>query len=206
MNSLDRKTHWEKQYSAKAPHEVSWYQENLALSLRMITASGLDKHARFIDVGGGSSTLVDCLDQAGYTRLSVLDISAKSLDFARQRLGERARHIEWLEADITEFEPPHSYALWHDRAVFHFFTEPEDRKKYVATLKKSLPPGGHVVLAAFAIGGPTKCSGLEIVQYDAPKLLRELGEEFVPVDEASEIHTTPGGVKQAFSFFHLVRV
>ncbi len=205
MKSSDRKEHWEKQYSDKSPSEVSWYQLEPTLSLRLIKETGIEKDEYIIDVGGGASNLVDHLHAAGYSRLAILDISKKSLELARQRLGTKADNTEWLEADITEFLPEHLYALWHDRAVFHFLTGKTDRIKYVQALKKAVRPQGHVVLAAFAIGGPTKCSGLDIVQYDASGLLYELGEEFRLVEEASETHMTPTGKEQKFSYFRLIR-
>ena len=201
----DRKTHWEQVYTDKSPMEVSWYQKEPALSLRLIQDAGVEKDGFILDVGGGASVLADRLYEKGYKRISVLDISSRSLVFARKRLGDKAQEIEWIEADVTEFKPPHQFSLWHDRAVFHFLTEASDREKYVEVLKASLVQQGHVVLAAFAIGGPTKCSGLYIVQYDSIKLLRELGNEFKLVGELSETHVTPGNREQKFSYFHLVK-
>ncbi len=201
----DRQQHWEKVYSEKSPLEVSWYQKEPALSLRLIEHCQLAKPQAIIDVGGGASTLVDCLQQQGYAHLAVLDISAKALDVAKQRLGNKADAIEWFASDITEFTAPHPFALWHDRAVFHFLTEADDRQKYVSSLKTSLPPGGHLILAAFAIGGPTMCSGLNIVQYDAAKICHELGDEFELVEQDSETHLTPSGGEQLFGYFRFVR-
>ena len=201
----ERKEHWERIYSAKAPEAVSWYQREPVLSLQLIQNSSLRKDDPIIDVGGGASVLVDHLLEQGYTRLAVLDISSTSLAYARYRLGERARDVEWFTTDVTAFVPPHQFALWHDRAVFHFLTEAEDRKKYVAVLKQTLRPGGYLILAAFALHGPTKCSGLDVVQYDAEKLLKELGDQFVIVEERNETHVTPDRKEQLFSWFHLVR-
>ena len=198
---FDRKTHWQNIYRDKSAREVSWYQKTPALSLELVHATGIDRDAPVIDVGGGASVLVDHLLADGYTRVAVLDISANALDSARQRLGDAANAVSWIEADITQFSPPQPYALWHDRAVFHFLTEPSDRARYVDTLTSALQPDGHLVLAAFAIGGPTRCSGLEIVQYDADKLAAELGAAFRLVEERSETHLTPGNTEQKFGYF-----
>ena len=202
---MGRKEHWERIYSAKSPVEVSWYQQEPALSLQLIQNCGLTKDDPMIDVGGGASVLVDRLLAKGYRRLAVLDISATSLAYAQERLGDRAQHVEWFTADVTEFVAPHLFSLWHDRAVFHFLTSSEDRKKYVEVLKKTLKPGGYLVLAAFAMHGPTKCSGLDVVRYDAGKLMNELGDQFELVGETGETHVTPDNKEQLFSWFHLVR-
>lgn len=205
MNPEDRKAHWDGVYSRNAPTQVSWFQSEPALSLQMIEDTGIGRDAPIIDIGGGASVLVDRLHGLGYSRLAVLDISAKSLEHAKTRLGPEQTKIDWYGADVTQFHPPHDFALWHDRAVFHFLTEASDRRKYVATLRAALQPRGHVVLAAFAIGGPVKCSGLEIVQYDADKLLSELGDGFELLDQRIETHRTPGGKDQAFACFRLLR-
>ena len=202
---MDRKEHWEQIYSARSPVEVSWYQKEPALSLQLIQNCGLAIDDPIIDVGGGASVLVDRLLEKGYRRLAVLDISSASLAYAQQRLGDRARHVEWFTADVTEFVSPHPFSLWHDRAVFHFLTLPEDRKKYVEVLKNTLQPGGHFVLAAFAMQGPTRCSGLDVVRYDAGNLMHELGSQFELVEETGETHVTPDKKEQLFSWFHLVR-
>ena len=162
-----RKEHWQNIYSEKSASDVSWYQAEPQLSLDLIRASGIGSDEAIIDVGGGASVLVDRLYGSGYSKLSVLDISGNALASARNRLGVIAENIEWIEDDITEFQPTHRYALWHDRAVFHFLTDKSDREKYVDVLEHALLPAGHLIIAAFAIGGPVKCSGLDIVQYDA---------------------------------------
>ncbi len=200
-----RKEHWEQIYSEKSALEVSWYQREPAISLRLIDHCKLARDVPIIDIGGGASVLVDRLLDAGYSRLTVLDIAAQSLAAARARLGPRERRVEWIEADITEFIPPHPFGLWHDRAVFHFLVEPDDRTRYVETLKQALAPGGYVVLAAFAIGGPTQCSGLDIVQYDAAGLVTELGAEFELLEQTSETHLTPANKAQLFRYYRLLR-
>jgi SAM-dependent methyltransferase len=202
----DRKQHWEQVYQTKSPLEVSWFQAEPRLSLELIHRSGVGRDAPVIDVGGGASLLVDRLHADGYKQLAVLDISAAALAAARERLGANAAGIEWYESDITEFTPPHAFALWHDRAVFHFLTAADDRRRYVQVLRQALRPDGHVVIAAFAIGGPTRCSGLEIVQYDAEKLQAELGPGFRLEEERSENHRTPAGKDQKFGFFRLRRI
>lgn len=198
------KKHWEKVYSQKSPLEVSWYQDEPAASLRLIDETGINKHDYIIDIGGGASLLTDRLDQLGYSQLAVLDISTNSLEVSRKGMGKRKNNVEWFEADVTEFEPRHKYSLWHDRAVFHFLVDKEDRRKYVAVLKRALRHGGHVVIAAFAIGGPQKCSGLEVVQYDADKLLAEFGDRFLLVQELQQTHVTPAGAEQEFSYFRFI--
>ena len=201
----DRKQHWEKIYSEKSPLEVSWYQKEPALSLKLIDHCQPAKTQAIIDVGGGASVLVDKLLEQGYEHLAVLDISAAALDVAKQRLDKQADSVEWFASDITEFVAPHPFALWHDRAVFHFLTEASDQQKYISALKTALPPGGHLILAAFAIGGPTMCSGLNIVQYDAAKLSQALGDAFEFIEQDGETHLTPAGGEQLFSYFRFER-
>lgn len=202
----DRKKHWENVYQCKSPLEVSWFQENPALSLRLIKAAAVDLAAPVIDVGGGASLLVDKLCATGYRDISVLDVSAAALNHAKQRLADKPCNVQWLEQDITAFTPPRQYALWHDRAVFHFLTDPDDRKKYIATLKKALKPGGQVIIMAFAIDGPLKCSGLDIVQYDSNTLMTTLGPGFELLEKGHETHMTPAGNQQKFAYFRLNRV
>jgi SAM-dependent methyltransferase len=201
----DRKTHWENVYASKSPVEVSWYQQEPALSLRLIRNTGLDHDAPIIDVGGGSSTLVDHLCNDGFKDISVLDVSARALAHAKLRLAEKASGVKWLESDVTELNPSGRFALWHDRAVFHFLTANEDRKSYVEVLKRALKPGGHLIIMAFAIDGPKKCSGLDIVQYDAEKLMAELGENFELLEQGHQVHITPAAKEQKFAYFHFTR-
>jgi SAM-dependent methyltransferase len=202
---MDRKQHWESVYTNKSPLEVSWYQTEPRLSLELIAASGVARDAAIIDVGGGASVLVDRLLAAGYTNLSVLDISAQALAHAQRRLGGQAGRVTWLEADITQFVPPQNYHLWHDRAVFHFLTDAADRRRYVEALRHGLVPGGQLIIAAFAIGGPLKCSNLDIAQYDAATLAAELGPEFRLLEERSELHHTPSGKDQRFGYYRFAR-
>ena len=202
---FDRKSHWESIYGDKDPVQVSWYQQKPVLSLQLIHNSSLALDAPVIDIGGGASELVDCLYDEGYSNLSVLDISKKALDYAKNRLGDKAAKIKWYEEDVTLFIASQKYSLWHDRAVFHFLTNKSDRVKYVDTIKSSLLSGGYVVIAAFALDGPEKCSGLDIVKYDADKLSAELGEGFKLLDQKNEIHLTPQNKEQKFVYFHFIR-
>lgn len=198
-----RKQHWEQMYTSKSAQEVSWYQHAPRQSLDLIARTGIALNAAMIDVGSGASTLVDHLLDLGFEDISLLDISASAHAIVRARLGERADSIDWIETDITTFVPPKTYMLWHDRAVFHFLTEPADRAAYIRTLGSAMMPGGHVIMAAFAIGGPTRCSGLETVQYDAARLKAELGPNFVLHEQSDELHQKPAGGEQLFSFFRL---
>ena len=206
MQRFDKKAHWQKIYEAKKTSELTWFQTEPTVSLELIAKCNLKLSEPVIDVGGGSSLLVDHLLERGYTKLAVLDISEAALSASRQRLGVNAERIKWIESDITVYKPRAQVALWHDRAVFHFLTDAEDRNKYVATLKQTLPVGGHLIIASFAIGGPEKCSGLPIVQYDSQKLLSELGTDFKLLAEQTENHITPAQRIQEFTYFYLVRV
>ncbi len=200
MSEQDRKQHWEHVYAEKAPDEVSWFQAVPEVSLDLIERHLPDRMAPLIDVGAGASTLVDHLLERGYRNLTVLDIAARALAEARTRLGERADAVRWVEGDITCCTLPGEYALWHDRAVFHFLTDPADRAAYVAQLRRHLTPGGVVVIAAFSPEGPTMCSGLPIVQYDADRLAGELGEGFRHLESRQEAHRTPAGKIQQFGY------
>jgi 2-polyprenyl-3-methyl-5-hydroxy-6-metoxy-1,4-benzoquinol methylase len=198
---MNKKAHWERIYHDRTPCEVSWYQSETELSLKMIQNAGTPKDASIIDVGGGASILVKNLHGAGYGDLTVLDISERGIAYAKDQMGEDADRIHWIEDDIMEFSAPKLYDIWHDRAVFHFLIKKDNRAKYVETLKRTLTPGGTIILASFAVGGPVRCSGIDIVQYDAEKLLGELGSEFTLVEEAVETHLTPGNREQKFSYF-----
>ena len=198
---MDRKKHWESVYTGKAPDQLSWYQETPSMSLDLIEQTGIARDGAIIDVGGGASVLVDHLLALGYTDLTVLDISGQALQTARHRLGSKADQICWLESDITTLEPRRRYALWHDRAAFHFLTEPEDRAKYVAILKNSLAADGFLLIGAFASDGPTRCSGLDVVRYDQQGICEELGACFRLLGETADPHKTPWETEQKFAFF-----
>ena len=202
LSMSETKKHWENVYRNKSPLDVSWYQQEPVLSLALIASAQLPLDAPIIDVGGGASTLVDRLYDEAHTNISVLDVSSSALAHAKTRLADKADRVHWYEEDVTCFEPPHRFALWHDRAVFHFLTRRADRARYVNVLKQALEPCGHIVIMTFAIDGPSKCSGLEIVQYDAEKLTAELGPGFKLVEAGHEIHHTPAGNQQKFAYFH----
>ena len=202
---MDRKKHWENMYASRSPDEVSWFQLEPTLSLELITKDELSTEAAIIDVGGGASSLSERLFDAGNKNLTVLDISAIALNHAKEAFGELADKVEWIENDITEFSPPHSYDVWHDRAVFHFLTEAEDRTQYMETLNNALNVGGYLVLAAFAPGGPEKCSGVEIMQYDLDSLTQELGDGYRLLEQRSELHNTPSDKEQQFNYFRFIR-
>ena len=199
------RSHWERVYAQKGEQEVSWFQEVPATSLRLVSATGVGRDARIVDVGGGASRLVDALLAAGYERLTVLDLAAPALERARQRLGPRASSVAWIAADVTAWEPEGTFEVWHDRAVFHFLVRPEDRAAYRATLLRALSTGGHAVVATFAPDGPERCSGLPVARYDPESLARELGPELRLVESLREDHRTPGGAVQRFQFSRFVR-
>lgn len=206
MTEVDRKNHWQTIYEQKQSSEVSWFQTNPVVSMQLIANCGLGNSDPIIDVGGGASVLIDHLLEQGYTQLSVLDISAAALATSQKRLGDKANTVAWIESDITSYRPDSQFALWHDRAVFHFLTDATDRHSYVTALKHALPVNGHLIIASFAIGGPEKCSGLPIVQYNASKLVAELGPGFKLIEERTEKHITPAQREQAFAYFHFVRI
>ena len=196
-----RRQHWEKVYTEKDAREVSWYQLRPELSMEMIRQAGAGPEESLIDIGGGASTLVDCLLEQGYSDLSVLDIAEQALETARQRLGEAAGKVRWIQSDITEFKPARRYRLWHDRAVFHFLTEAADREAYLGALRDGLQPGGHLVIAAFAMDGPDMCSGLPVRRYDASLMSETLGQAFKLRETREESHNTPAGKQQQFCFY-----
>ncbi|MCP4075775.1 MAG: class I SAM-dependent methyltransferase [Gammaproteobacteria bacterium] len=200
----DNKAHWDNIYKQKNAEEVSWFQPKPGLSLELISKTNIAPAEPVIDVGGGYSQLVDYLYDDGYSKLAVLDISANALSLTRQRLGDKALQIDWFVQDILQFKTDQTFALWHDRAVFHFLTRRADREQYVNVLKRSLKNNGHLIIAAFAIGGPEKCSGLDIVQYDSEKLQSELGDNFVLVGQQSEVHITPSNVEQQFTYYRFM--
>lgn len=202
---MDRKQHWEQLYAHKSPLEVSWYQADPETSLKLIRESGVGQDGSIIDVGGGASVLVDRLAQAGFRTLAVLDISGSALEHARQRLGARAAQIEWFETDVTQFRPPHVYDVWHDRAVFHFLTDADERRQYVRVLNQTLAPTGSVIVAAFTMDGPQSCSELEVVRYDAAGLCAAFGPGFALMQQATETHITPAGKQQRFGFYRFKR-
>jgi 2-polyprenyl-3-methyl-5-hydroxy-6-metoxy-1,4-benzoquinol methylase len=204
-HDMDRKQHWDELYARKSPLDVSWYQADPVLSLELILGTGARQDARILDVGGGASVLVDRLAQSGFCALTVLDISSCALEHAQQRLGASANQIEWIEADVLQFRPPHVYDVWHDRAVFHFLTEAVERRQYVRVLHEALAPTGSMIVAAFALDGPDRCSDLEVVRYDAAGLCAEFGPGFVLTQQVDELHISPDGGHQKFGFYRFTR-
>ena len=193
--------HWDRVYRTKSPPETSWYEPHLGTSLEWIAAAVPDPAAAILDAGGGESTLVDDLYARGYRALTVLDVSAAALEKSQRRLGAAAEAVQWIGGDITEVALPwRAYDLWHDRAVFHFLTEPGKRAAYVRRLAASLKSGGHAILATFGPQGPLKCSGLDTCRYNAESLAGELGPAFRLLREALIEHTTPSGAAQQFLY------
>lgn len=193
--------HWQRVYEQKAPEEVSWFQEIPSRSATSIKQVAPAPSARILDVGGGASTLVDILLASGYTALTVLDLAPAALAHAQARLGGAARTVTWLADDILTVRlPPASIDVWHDRAVFHFLTQPAERAAYLTQVRRVLRPGGYAVIATFAEDGPTRCSGLDVVRYSGNALHAVFGEGFVLERSEREVHTTPSGATQAFTY------
>lgn len=200
-----RSDHWERVYATKEESEVSWYQDAPTTSLEMIEKAGISRDAAVVDIGGGASNLVDALLDRGFTDLTVLDLSETALDVSRKRLGGSAEQVQWIAADIADWRPERHYNLWHDRATFHFLTDPRDRTAYLSALRAAVPTGGWAMLATFDLDGPVKCSGLPVVRYSPDTLAECLGHEFSLVNERHHQHTTPGGASQSFQFSLLRR-
>jgi SAM-dependent methyltransferase len=198
---MPSKNHWDQVYSTKSADTVSWYQAHADQSLRLIQQSGLPLSASIIDVGGGASTLVEDLLAHGYTDLSVLDLSQAALSSVQRRLGVAAQQVRWIAGDITRVAlPVHAYDLWHDRAVFHFLTDPAQRQAYVNAVLRAVKPGGHVIVATFAEDGPLQCSGLPVMRYRAEELHAEFGAPFTLLRHEREEHQTPAGTTQKFIY------
>jgi SAM-dependent methyltransferase len=198
---MTERNHWEAIYQRKGPDEVSWYRPHLDHSLRLIEKADLAATAPILDVGGGASTLVDDLLERGHRNVTVLDLSANAIAFAKDRLGPRAATVNWLIGDVTKLElPEHHFELWHDRAVFHFLTEEPARQKYVAAVRHALKPNGHIIVATFGLSAPDQCSGLPVARYSAEGIHEQFGNEFRKVGASTEIHHTPWGSEQEFVY------
>ncbi len=195
--------HWESLYASKGDRELSWTQPEPLRSLSLI--GDVCPSGRVIDVGGGSSFLGERLLDRGYS-VTVLDISQTAINRARNRLGDRASQIHWIVADVTTHPDLGSFDVWHDRAVFHFLTAPADRAAYTVLLTRTVPAGGHAVIATFALDGPEKCSGLEVRRYDEQMLAAELGSKFDLLKSVREMHVTPSGGRQSFQYSLFRRV
>lgn len=198
---MDAKAHWETIYTTKAPDAVSWYRPHLETSLALIERVSSNRSASIIDVGGGESTLVDDLLARGYEDLTVLDVSPTAIEVTKRRLGQAADRVHWLAADISQVElEPSAYDVWHDRAVFHFLASMDQRVAYVRQVALSVKRGGHVIVSTFGPQGPTKCSGLDVVRYDADSLHHEFGSRFRLIESSKELHGTPFGTSQQFLY------
>jgi 2-polyprenyl-3-methyl-5-hydroxy-6-metoxy-1,4-benzoquinol methylase len=198
---VDAKAHWEKVYATKAPEAVSWYRPHLETSLALIERAADARSASIIDIGGGESTLVDDLLARSYVNITVLDVSQTAIDVTKKRLGLAAEQIRWLVADVTVAElEPGVYDVWHDRAVFHFLTAMEQRIAYVRNVARSVKRGGHVIVSTFGPEGPAKCSGLDVMRYDADSLHDQFGARFRLVESSKELHRTPFDTTQQFLY------
>lgn len=203
---MTTREHWDGVYRAKSPHSVSWFRPRLDQSLAFIDAAGLPASAHVVDVGGGASTLVDDLLARGFEGPTVIDLSATALEHSQARLGSAAAAVHWVPGDaLTPLLPDDSVDLWHDRAVFHFLTDTDDRQAYVAQVLRCVRPGGHVVIATFAPDGPDTCSGLPTARYTPEGIAAALGPAFELIGTAHETHRTPRESDQAFAYAHCVR-
>ncbi|NIS80238.1 MAG: methyltransferase domain-containing protein [Anaerolineales bacterium] len=203
---MSTKAHWEALFKERQSDEVSWYQPHLRLSMQLFARSGASASSRVIDIGGGDSTLVDDLLAKGIHDVTVLDISSEALLRAKNRLGAKAGSVKWVEADVAHVHLPSLYYdVWHDRAVFHFLVNPEQRAAYTKILGSALRPSGHVIMATFAHDGPTRCSGLPTMRYSPRELLEELGPLYELIEAEQETHRTPSGAEQRFVYCLLQR-
>jgi trans-aconitate methyltransferase len=205
MTTADPRAHWQSVWSSKRPEEVSWFQERSSMSFELITTLAPQRDAAIIDVGGGASRLVDALLDAGYSKLTVLDIAAPALEAAKERLGSRGATVEWIAEDVLTHRPTRRYRVWHDRAMLHFLQSDEDVASYRAVLERSLEPSGFAVIATFAPDGPNRCSNLEVRRYEGDAMRLALGDRFELVDERSETHVTPWKAEQRFRWFVMRR-
>jgi 2-polyprenyl-3-methyl-5-hydroxy-6-metoxy-1,4-benzoquinol methylase len=201
----NRKDHWERVYQKQSPAEVGWYQAYPEGSLELFNNASMGTGCRIIDVGGGTSRLSEHLLDRGYQNLTVLDISGNSIEKAKSQLGEKSSSITWIEADVTKYSFNEQYEIWHDRAVFHFLTEAEERKGYINSLNQALKLNGHLIIATFNLDAPPKCSGLSVVRYSPETLQKELGDNFNLVESFLENHMTPSGVSQNFIFCRFIK-
>ena len=201
----DRKKHWNRVYEKNLPSEVGWYQDYPKMSLKLIAATEVGSDDSIIDIGGGTSKLPGILLDQGYKRLTVLDISGKSIEKAKIQLAENSSRINWIEADVTTYDFKEKFDVWHDRSVFHFLTEVEDRKGYIDSLNQALRLNGHLIIGTFGLDAPPKCSGLPVVRYEPETLNNELGNNFDLAETYFEDHVTPSGVRQKFIFCRFIK-
>ena len=198
---MDRHEHWEQVYRTKGPDQVSWFQAEARLSRELIAVTAPDRNSAIIDIGAGASTLVDGLLGLGYRQVTVLDLSSTALELAKARLGPAAGGVTWQAADVLTAQlPEQAFDVWHDRAVFHFLTDASERLRYVAQVRHAVRPGGIVIIATFAEDGPLRCSGLKVARYAPSALQAQLGADFRLLESHREVHTTPSGATQAFTY------
>lgn len=203
---MNRKEHWDRIYETKEPQELTWFQRSPTVSQRMLELAGATVQSSVIDIGGGAARLADYLLAHGYERVTVLDVSSVALGHSRRRLGPDAERVRWIVGDVLEVALPEKYDIWHDRAVFHFLTDPSDRRRYSEQLFDALEPSGHAIIATFAEDGPERCSGLPCVRYSPHSLEAELGRSrFRLVTSIKEAHRTPRGTEQRFQYSLLQR-
>lgn len=204
---MDSKNHWEQIYTTKANDAVSWFQEHAKRSVELITETKVPYSAAIIDVGSGASRLIDDLVAQGFANITALDLSSAALAATKERLGQKAACVNLIAADITQIElPKHAFDVWHDRAVFHFLTEPAQRRAYVSAVLNAVKPGGHIIMATFAEDGPQKCSGLPVQRYAPHELHAEFGAPFELVHSERETHSTPFGTEQKFIYCYCRKV
>ncbi|MGQ0827742.1 MAG: class I SAM-dependent methyltransferase [Bacteroidota bacterium] len=205
MSNFDKKKHWENIYSTKELKDVSWYQPIPTTSLDFLKQFNISTAAKIIDVGGGDSFLVDHLLEMGYQDITVLDISATSLERAKKRIGKNASKVKWVVADAVTFQPTEQYDFWHDRAAFHFLTQDQEINNYIDTIRKHLKPTGILVIGTFSEQGPKKCSGIEIKQYSEPSMTEQFQKFFEKVKCITVDHKTPFDTIQNFIFCSFIR-
>lgn len=202
---MSRTGHWETVYSTKTEAELSWHQDDPSVTLELMRKAGLRSTSSVIDIGAGTSRLMDRLIGLGLSNLSALDLSQNALAATRARLGERGNSVKWIIGDITRWEPPQTYDIWHDRAVFHFLVSPADQSAYIQRLSRSVVPGGHAIIATFALDGPEKCSGFPVERYSPATLAQRLGQAFSLKAHQFHLHQTPWGRPQSFQYSLLRR-
>lgn len=200
VSAVEKQAHWQNVYQTKGERDVSWFEESPTISLKLIRATGVGLDASIVDIGGGSSRLVDALVGEGFQSVTVLDLSEKALTTSRQRLGANAAQISWIVADVTTWQPTQTFDVWHDRAAFHFLTEPRDRMAYVTNVRQAVRPDGHVIIGTFALDGPERCSGLPVARHDAASIGKVLGQSFRLIETRRHDHETPSGAVQRFQF------
>jgi trans-aconitate methyltransferase len=206
MTTPGRQAHWANVYTTKNEKEVSWFEASPTISLDLIRSTKVNLDAPIIDIGGGASRLVDALIDNGFQAITVLDLSKEALASAKARLGARGAKVRWIVEDVTTWEPSETYDVWHDRAAFHFLTEPKDRAAYAARVSRAVRPGGHVIIGTFAPDGPERCSGLQVVRHDAASLSEMLGSAFDLIESRRHGHQTPMGTTQRFQFSRFRRL